>query len=553
MLRPISWCLVSVGLIFLSACASPTVSAGLAAPRETSAATAPAAVTAVATAPVTPLTATVQPSPARPNIVFVLTDDLDMNGLQYMPYVQQLLAARGMTFSQYFVSVSLCCPSRSTILTGQYSQNTQIYGNLLPAGGFAKFYQLGKENSTIATWLQAAGYQTALVGKYLNGYPQGAAKTYVPPGWDQWYSPTTESAYTEYNYQLNVNGSLVQFGSAPQDYGTDVYARYALTFVRQAAQNGKPFFLYAAPFAPHLPATPAPQDLNKFANAQAPRPPSFNEPNVAGQPRVISSLPLLRKRQIAKIDDIFRKRIQSLQAVDRMVAALVDELQKDGALNNTYIFFSSDNGFHLGQHRMMAGKSTGYEEDIRVPLIVRGPGIAPASFVSALTVNTDLAPTWAELANASAPNVDGRSLVGWLLGKPPAVWRNQFLTQFGNPVRADVRSATPEPTPGMFEPPDPDAEKVRRIPGFVGLRMQNYVFMLFDTGETALYDLQTDPYELRNLAASAPPALMDELRQRALAMQSCAGNVCQQQENQPAPPGLSGLALGGAQTGAQPR
>jgi len=359
-------------------------------------------------------TATAAP---RPNIVFVLTDDMALRDLTVMPKLNALVAARGTTFSSYFVTDSLCCPSRSSILRGQFVHDHHTLGNQPPDGGFQKFHAAGNEKSTVATWLKAAGYRTALMGKYLNGYPSTVAQNYVPPGWDEWDSPS-RGGYGEFNYLLNENGRLVQHGSAPADYLVDVMARKSVAFIDGAVAAKQPFFLYLATFAPHQPATPAPRHANLFPNATAPRDASFDEADVSDKPAFIRALARLRPRQIANIDNLYRKRIQSLQSVDEMIETIVRELQRLGALDNTYIVFTSDNGFHLGNHRMPMGKQTAYETDIHVPLLVRGPGVAAGATRDELVVETDLAPTFAAWAGAAAPAfVDGRSLAPLLAGQ----------------------------------------------------------------------------------------------------------------------------------------
>lgn len=227
-----------------------------------------------------------------PNIIFILTDDLNEEVLNHVqlnrpssPFAS--LAANGTTFKSHFVSLSLCCPSRIATLSGQYAHNSGIFTNAAPDGGFAKVYNDGIENSTIATWLQAAGYRTALIGKYLNGYPNAAStKTYIPPGWTRWFSPNGGSPYTEYNYDLNENGVTVSYGSAPSDYLVDVIAKKTTTFIHNTVTNfpNKPFFIFVAPYVPHGPATPPPRYADRFPDAKAPRTASFNEANVSDKP-----------------------------------------------------------------------------------------------------------------------------------------------------------------------------------------------------------------------------------------------------------------------------
>ncbi len=211
---------------------------------------------------------TARSDPAHPNIVFLLTDDLDVSSMAYMPNVHKLLANEGVTFSHYFVSNSLCCPSRSSILRGQYAHNTGVESNSALNGGFETAYRLGIEKSTIATWLQHGGYRTAYIGKYLNQYPDTAARTYVPPGWNEFDSAVAGNPYSEYRYTLNENHHLVQYGNTVSDYGTTVYVDKARTFIQKTA--GTPFFLYLNVYAPHTPATPAQRDQRLFPRRALP-------------------------------------------------------------------------------------------------------------------------------------------------------------------------------------------------------------------------------------------------------------------------------------------
>lgn len=354
-----------------------------------------------------------------PNIVLILADDLDvrLNTLDYTPYIRNLLQYQGTTFDNALVPVSLCCPSRASLLRGQYVHNHQIYTNGPPDGGLQKALDLNLENSTIATVLQSAGYRTALMGKYLNGYPISNALTYIPPGWNEFYSPSSDAAYFGFNYTMNMNGVLVPFGNAADDYMTDVLARIAVNFITRTASTGTPFFMYVGTYAPHGPSVPAPRHAGLFNNVDAPKGGSFNELDNSDKPPIIASLPLLTPTQIAEIDDHYRNRLRSMQAVDEMIAALVATLQSTGTLSNTYFIFTSDNGYHMGQHRFPPGKYTNYEEDLRVPLIIRGPGVPISQTSTALVSTMDLMPTFAEIAQAPIPSyVDGRSLLGLLSG-----------------------------------------------------------------------------------------------------------------------------------------
>lgn len=476
-------------------------------------------------------TTTANLASSHPNIVFILTDDLDAKEIAFMPKLQALMVEQGLSFSNFFVTDSLCCPSRSSIQRSQYVHNHGVAGNQAPNGGFDKFYAEGDQNSTVGTWLKGAGYRTALMGKYLNeyGFPRGAGSTYVPPGWDEWDSPIENGGYAEFNYKMNENGKLVSYGKKPEDYLTDVLSNKATTFIQQSAKTNAPFFLYLASYAPHQPATPAPRDEQLFANATAPRTASFNEADVSTKPQFIQNLPLLTKKQIDEIDQLYRKRLQSLQAVDDLIGQLFDTLKSTGQLDNTYIFFTSDNGFHLGQHRMQMGKQTAYEEDIHVPLIVRGPGIAPAQKVDQLGMEIDFGPTFAQLAHTSLPDfVDGRSLVP-LFNKEsdlPGNWRQAVLIEhyFGSD----------EPNQSAFED-EQHLNKKKAIPTYKALRTGRYLYVEYETGEKELYDLSNDPDELHNIVTKADNNLLGQFSARLKEMASCKAEGCRSSEEKPLP------------------
>jgi len=472
-----------------------------------------------------------------PNIVFILADDMDMGLLQFMPKTQELIGEQGVTFNQFFVSMATCCPSRTTILRGQYSHNTQIFETILPDGGFEKFYALKSEQSTIAVWLEDAGYKTAFFGKYMNGYPATAKQTYIPAGWTEWYSPVDGDPYTQFNYTLNENGKLVAYGKNEEDYGTDVYAAKSVDFIERSVKDGDPFFAHISVYAPHSPYVPAPRHADVFPDTPMPRSPSFNEEDNSDKPWIYSSEPPLSGDHITKMERIYPKRIQSMQAVDEMVEQIVKTLESLGALENTYIFFSSDNGFHMGEHRLLVGKNTAFEEDIRVPLLVRGPNIPAGTTVDALVGNVDLASSFAEIAGVKTPDfVDGRSLMTLAAGKDPTDWRQVFLLERGLLDEAayapDMFVSNGDYMEGLMEPPDsPYRAKMDRA--YRGLRTQKYTFVQYGDGTLELYDLETDPYQLENIAGSSTPDLLENLQTWLEALRHCTGDSCREIEARP--------------------
>ena len=277
----------------------------------------------------------------RPNIILVVTDDQNADTLAFMPTVQRLLVDQGTTFTSAYATTPLCCPSRASILIGQYAHNHGVRSNDGTSGGFPKFFTSGAETSTLATSLKNGGYHTALVGKYFNAYPEGKVppagfstpgKRYVPPGWDEWFGFLDFSEdgrgsgpYEMYNYSVNRNGQIRQYGNSPRDYQTDVLSDVATDFVTRSSKKPEPFFLYLAPTAPHLPPVPAPRHQNMFAGLKAPRSPSFNEADMTDKPAWLAGAPFMSSERIADLDETYRKQAQMLLAVDEMIASLLKD------------------------------------------------------------------------------------------------------------------------------------------------------------------------------------------------------------------------------------
>ena len=499
-----------------------------------------------------PAAAGAQRRTTRPNILFVLTDDMTRADLHAMPGVERTIGAQGMRFTRAMVSVSLCCPSRTTILRGQYAHNTGVETNGGTNGGFEAAYRFGVERSTVATWLHRVGYRTGLIGKYLNGFPNTASGSYRPPGWTTWVTPVAGNPYNEYGYRLDVNGRFADHGFTPADYGTSVYLDHARQFIAQSARAHRPFFLDLALYAPHRPATPAPHDVDRFRGRPLPRPPSFDESDVRDKPRWLRTVPLMSPRVELRSQALFNRRRESLQAVDRGVVRLVDQLRRAGQLRNTYIVFTSDNGFHNGQHRLPAGKQTAFDEDVRVPLLVRGPGVKPGLASGALVGNVDFAPTFARLAGARVPTfVDGRSFAKRLQGGQPASVRRAFLIEHWPEVgqtprsprlpleppdndQTDTRRAHRRSRRNPRRPRHPGIEDIQNIPEYHGVRTASYTYVEYLDGDRELYDLRHDPYELTNVydhaTRATQVALSDELAQIAF----CRAEQCRSGDARPA-------------------
>ena len=428
------------------------------------------------------------PPPDRPNVVLILTDDQRWDTLSIMPNVRSLLGDHGVTFSNGFAVDPLCCPSRAAILKGAYPHSTRVYNNEGPFSPFNVF----DDSSTVATWLDDSGYQTALIGKYFNAYDESRA-TYVPPGWDRWVafavSDLGGGSYTDYG--LSVDGTLTHYGTAAADYSTDVLAGYADAFIRTADPT-EPLFLDFTPYGPHEPAEAAPRHLNTFLNLAPYRPPNFNEADVSDKPAYIRAIPPLSASQITREDRIRRKQFQTLLAVDDAVKTIVDALTATGRLSNTMIVFTSDNGFVYGEHRWgitgAMNKQVPYEESIRLPYVVRYDPLTSSPRTDPhMVLNIDLAPTFAALAGVSAPGAEGVSLLP-LLANPSTPWRTDFLIE----------------------------HHVTNLPSYCAVRTATAMYARYATGEEELYLLASDPYELVNRASDpSQAALMASMRIRA--------------------------------------
>ena len=441
---------------------------------------------------------------AKPNILFILTDDMRASDLAHMPNTQNLLANQGVKFTKAWVTRSLCCPSRATILRGQYAHNHNVWVNVEPSGGFQKFYNQGLENSTIATWLHARGYETVLIGKYLNRYGNNTPTTHVPPGWDKWYAWEGMYAGHDTSYQINENGSIVTYQRS-QIHDTDLHAQTAENFIRRTAGDGSPFFMYLAPNAPHHPSYYAPRHASMFSSTALPKPSSFNEADVLDKPQWVRNKPRLSSTQISDMTQFYRNRLRALQSVDEMVERLVSTLSATGELSNTYIVFTSDNGIYLGEHRL-TNKAAAYNAAPRVPLLVRGPSVPRGVTRPQMALNNDLAPTFASWAGVAPPSfVDGRSLRPVLAASPPASWRTAFLVE---------HRRSPE-----------EYAYVKAIPEYYAVRTDRFSYVEYPTtGEKELYDLSADPTELTSLHASAPhQALISDLKARLAQLKQCKG------------------------------
>jgi arylsulfatase A-like enzyme len=450
------------------------------------------------------------PPTKRPNVLVLETDDQTLAEMEVLPNVRRLIGDQGVTFDNNFDSFSLCCPSRATFLTGQYSHNNGVRGNAPPQGG----YQALDKSNTLAVWLQRGGYYTVHLGKFLNGYGR-QNPTEIPPGWSEWHGAVDPTTYRYYDYTLNEGGTLHTFCATPQPscYQTDVYRDKANEIIRRRAAQG-PFFLWVAFLGDHSGAprepddppelgtpAPAPRHHDALKGTPLPQPASFNEADVSDKPQAIRRRPLLNTRQIAAIQENWQQRRETLMSVDEAVASIVETLRQTGELDNTLILFTSDNGFFHGEHRVSSGKVLWYEPSIHLPLLLRWTGnksLPRGVRRSQLTMNVDDAETILDATGVRAGRTeDGVSLLPF--------WRDA-----GKEIGRDLLIDN-SPGAGHFD----------------GIRTPHYKYAEYANGDRELYDLRKDPEELQSQHANpAYDALKASLAARLHNLVNCAGAGC---------------------------
>ncbi len=501
---------------------------------------------------------------ARPNILVVMTDDMASTDLALMPNVRRMLAAKGTRFADAVDSFPLCCPARATFITGQYAHNHGVKGNFYPYG----WYGMKHRANTLPSWLQEAGYRTALIGKWLNGYGAVDAHGEVPAGFDIWRGLLDVSAYDYFNFVMNRDGKLRSWGDAefarglvefanvevtggidtvnevlarlaevfgpapydywgaenPKDYSPDVTAKITENLVRAERNSRKPFFIWWAPAAPHREdvATtlmgrpgpdprPAPRYAEKSKRYTLPRPPSFNEADLSDKASpVTDAAPPLTAAQIEQLQLDYEGRAGSMLAVDDHVAKLVQTLRSTDQLQNTLIVFVSDNGWLQGEHRIGGDKFLPYEESLRVPFILRGPGIRAGQTVRGQVSNIDFAPTLLDAAGAKpGRRMDGVSL----------------LPTVRDPRRRPERALEIEALAPLFEGAIPINAWDRP---YRGVRTDRYTYVVWsETRETELYDRRSDPGQLVNVSGEPDYEQVEaRLAAKLAKLEDCAGRSC---------------------------
>lgn len=459
---------------------------------------------------VSPSTPTATPAgvAAKPNIILILLDDGEEAMTSSMPKLRAAFIDKGLRFTNAFANTPLCGPSRANILAGEFTHNTRVLGNVGSDSGYPGWLAGGFDNNNIGPWLKTAGYKTGIFGKYQNDYPTGSAETIVPPGWDDWRVVMSDRVASNDSYTLNENGVLRVYSSDNSGYQADVLSDRIQSFIRSTeASDSQPFFAFLSLGAPHTPTAPAARHLAAFPGAQAPRSRSFNEADLSDKPRWLQDQsPLMDGATIAEIDSDYRGSLQAMLAVEEAVDTLFLTLDQLGEGSNTYVFLTSDNGLHRGEHRLRGGKNTPYEESIRMPFYVRGPGVPAGRTVEHLAGLVDLAPTFLGLAGASVPgSVDGMSLTPLLSATPPALsaWRSEILVEHPGGAGLPIR-----------------------IPGYYGVRTQSELYVEYDNGENEYYDLRADPLQIDNLARQAASSTISRLSARVAALRACRGASC---------------------------
>ncbi len=432
-------------------------------------------------------------SRGAPNVVVILADDLDRSVFEGST-LDSAWEPEGTSFTNALVTTSLCCPSRATIFRGQYAHNTGLVNNLnhKPGGGARFFRRSGLEDETLATLMQEAGYETWFGGKYLNGYGEaGGWEGSVPPGWNHFRAYLTGDT-------VNANGVVESIDDHYTDWLSDEASRY----IEGRRGSPEPFFMQISAWDTHSPLEIPERHRDAYPDARAPRPPSFDEAIVTDKPSWVRDNDPLDADQEAGFDRRHAARLRSALTLEDLGRSVVASLSRAGRLDDTYIIFTSDNGYHMGLHRLRGAKWTPYTEAHEVPFVVRGPGVPQGRSVDDLVANTDIAPTVLELARAEVPVwMDGSSFAPFLDGTAPEDWRSSVLIE-------DAR------------------DTYHDRPTYAGVRRKNDVFVEYSNGDREYYDLTRDPYQLVNRPTAAPKPLVENLR----ALEDCSGDACRRAE-----------------------
>jgi N-acetylglucosamine-6-sulfatase len=475
----------------------------------------------------------------RPNVVVIQTDDQPIERFsatwrdfqnrdrRIMPNTMRLIRNKGIRFSNYLTPFPLCAPSRATLLSGRYAQNTGVIRVGGPRGGWNAYRENGIYDENLPVWLQRSGYRTAHFGKFMNQYgaPDEPAETTVPPGWDRWVSDATDNSTREYyGYRQNRDGKITErlgwpfydtlggkdpigcpwLGPETCNYHSDSMSLLAADEIRDSGNS--PFYLQVDYHTPHgdsrppIGPEPAVRHYDTALSNPTPRPPGFNEKDVSDKPWFLrKQTPRLTSSEVVQMTSEDQKGIEALRSVDDGVKWIMRALREAGKLNNTYVIFTSDNGFFLGQHRFSRGKLLPYEPAVKVPMVIRGPGIKPRSTSRELVANQDIAPTVLGITGANAgERMDGRSMVRFWEEPKKRTRRPILLSSYQTPTRLIPGDYPDEPIVPEGNSGGARVSAKAKNQNYVGVRLGPYKYIEYEQGPRELYMLTRDPGELHN-------------------------------------------------------
>jgi N-acetylglucosamine-6-sulfatase len=471
--------------------------------------------------------AAVLPSP-KPNFVVIFLDDMRADQQSALPYTRAAIGGQGATFDNAYAPYPLCCPARATILSGQYPHNNHVFGNVPPYGGVAAF----DDSNTIATWMKGAGYKTAYIGKYFNGYGEATSSTYRPPGWTEW-DVLARGLYNYRSFTMNINRRLVDYVGS---YQTHAMGDLSTRFIRRNAAS--PFLMVTGFKAPHSGGPREPDDPavtcfdtdlcgNKTPAVAAeyrdsesghriPASPAYDEADVSDKPAHIASLPPFQPEFRAAHQELWEQQLESIHSVDDQIQRIVWTLRQAGVLQRTYILVTSDNGYLLGEHRIPFGKVHPYEPSARIPMMLRGPGIPAGVHAKQLVGLQDIAPTVLRASGnygAQTLVLDGVSLLRLTTDPTAAAGRDLAL---------EAGPAGDGTDDGAVRDASPAARAYR------GIRTDSgWKYIRYGGGEQELYNLETDPDEMNNLAGDPEHAAqLATLAEGAARLSGCVGRAC---------------------------
>ncbi|GGU08371.1 sulfatase [Nocardioides albus] len=448
----------------------------------------------------------------KPNLLMVTVDDLSSLDMDHLPQVRKLVERAGVSFAEGIAPTPICVPARASLLTGQYAHNHGARTIEGPYGG----YQAFDDSSTVATSLKDAGYSTILAGKYLNGYGEGATRGEVPPGWDQWRATVDPSTYNFRSPKFNVNGEIIK----SKGYSSTVITEQAKAGIAAERRSGKPWFAWVNYVAPHhggpsgpddpkkiYPGTdaavsvtvPDAQDRGHHDGVQIPARPNLFPEDTSGYAKGSPARGQFDPRQKNALRIAYQRRLEANRSLDRNIASLLVGLKKRGELKRTLVVFTSDNGFSNGYHNLN-GKLWHYDESLRIPVLMSGPGVPRGRTVRTPVTNPDLAVTLLAAAGARPPRTpDGIDIMPWL--RAPE----------------QVRAI---PVGGWRV-----VDGSRRL--WSGIRVGSWTYARLHTGQVEVYDRSSDPYEQHNLAADPASAeTVKALAALADRYETCAGSTC---------------------------